>query len=79
MASIVVLGHQVGHFSLLILSEKTVSLCSRIIENQIESLRVSGDLEPFLVACSSRRDEFDHRVGSFCFGSHNVEYLGDLE
>lgn len=73
MASVVVLGHQVRHLSLFIFCEETVSLCSWIVENQVEPLRVSGDFEPLLVAGSSCRDEFDHRVGGFCFGSHDVE------
>lgn len=71
MASVVVLGHQVRHFSLLFFGEETVSLDSGIVQDQIEPLRVSGDLEPLLVAGFGRRHKFDHCVGGFSLCRHD--------
>lgn len=79
MQSVVVLGHQVGHLSLLFLGKKTVSLRSGVVQDQAQSLRASGDVEPLFVAGLGRRHELDH--GMCCFHPRHVAavYVGRSE
>lgn len=71
VASVVVLGNQVRHLSLLLFGEETVSLYSGIIQDQVESLCVSGDFEPLLVSGFRRGYELDHGVGRLSLSCHD--------
>lgn len=71
VASVVVLGHQVRHLSLLFFGEKTVSLGPGVVQDQIESLCVSGDFEPLLVAGFGRGYKLDHGMGRLRLSCHD--------
>lgn len=71
VASVVVLGNQVRNLSLLLFGEKTVSLDSWVVQDQIEPLCVSGDFEPLLVSGFGRGNEFDHGVGRLSLSCHD--------
>lgn len=71
MATGVVFGNEIRHLSLLAFGEETMSLGSGIIQNQVQSLGVSWNAEPFLVPCLGSRHELDHGMCCLRF-SHGV-------
>jgi len=64
------------HSSLSVFGEQTVSLCSRIVQDQVQFLVGSGNVKPFFVSRFSCRDELDHGVCTSGFSHCSVLVLG---
>lgn len=63
----VVLGRHVGDLPLPVLGEEAMASGPRVIQDEVELLVRSGDVEPLLVPGFRRRNELDHGVGPLRF------------